>query len=269
MKSLNEFKQEPTLIEEEKSDYSKFDALVRAGLANKAQLNRIHRILDKMGEERPQFNNADREILRNLFNKMADVITNNKQIYQKARQVVREDSEVQAEGIIDTIDYKISPTGRKVRAHRLKIGDTDPNMRDAEKDDIKEATDSGREPPFMLVLKRTGIRIYPTGLKVAVYYNQKMDKYFSVPYGDGVNAAIQAEQIGMMDQLQQIAESKESKKVNFANGKSTVVDRYTASAITKVYESVNDDNKEKLKLMVEQSPEEFNKVVQFAFNKVK
>jgi hypothetical protein len=73
----------------------------------------------------------------------------------------------------------------------------------------------------------------------------------------------------MMDQLQQIAESKESKKVNFANGKSTVVDRYTASAITKVYESVNDDNKEKLKLMVEQSPEEFNKVVQFAFNKVK
>jgi len=49
MKSLLEFK---SIVEEEKSDYSKFDALVRAGLANKAQLQRIHKILDKMGEEK-------------------------------------------------------------------------------------------------------------------------------------------------------------------------------------------------------------------------
>jgi len=45
MKSLLEFKQ--PIIEEE-SDYAKFDMLVRAGLANKAQLQRIHKILDKM-----------------------------------------------------------------------------------------------------------------------------------------------------------------------------------------------------------------------------
>ena len=67
MKSLLEFK---SIVEEEKSDYSKFDALVRAGLANKAQLQRIHKILDKMSEEKPVFNNADREIMRNLFNKI-------------------------------------------------------------------------------------------------------------------------------------------------------------------------------------------------------
>ena len=76
MINLQEFRQ---LVEEEKSDYSKFDMLVRAGLANKAQLARIHRILDKMTEERPQFNNADREIMRNLFNRMVDIISNNKQ----------------------------------------------------------------------------------------------------------------------------------------------------------------------------------------------
>ena len=45
MKSLLEFK---SIVEEEKSDYSKFDTLVRAGLANKAQMQRIHKILDKM-----------------------------------------------------------------------------------------------------------------------------------------------------------------------------------------------------------------------------
>jgi hypothetical protein len=45
MKSLLDFK---TIVEEEKSDYSKFDMLVRAGLANKAQIQRIHKILEKM-----------------------------------------------------------------------------------------------------------------------------------------------------------------------------------------------------------------------------
>jgi hypothetical protein len=58
MKSLLDFK---TIVEEEKSDYSKFDMLIRAGLANKAQIQRIHKILDKMQEEKPVFNNADRK----------------------------------------------------------------------------------------------------------------------------------------------------------------------------------------------------------------
>ena len=84
MKSLLDCK---TIVEEEKSDYSKFDALVRAGLANKAQLARIHRIMDKMTEERPQFNNADREIMRNLFNRMTDLISNNKQILRATSMV--------------------------------------------------------------------------------------------------------------------------------------------------------------------------------------
>jgi len=42
MKTLNEFVQ---VVEEEKTDYTKFDTLVRAGLANKAQIQRIHAVL--------------------------------------------------------------------------------------------------------------------------------------------------------------------------------------------------------------------------------
>jgi len=91
MKSLFEFR---NIVEEEKSDYSKFDVLVRAGLANKAQMQRIHKILDKMHEERPQFNNADKMILQNLFNKMVDLISNNKQINMQARRAVKEDEEL-------------------------------------------------------------------------------------------------------------------------------------------------------------------------------
>lgn len=37
-------------------------------------------------------------------------------------------------------------------------------------------------PPVMLVLKRKGIRIFPDGTKVAMYYNDKLNLTFTVPY---------------------------------------------------------------------------------------
>ena len=153
MKSLLEFK---SIVEEEKSDYSKFDALVRAGLANKAQLARIHKILDKMGEERPVFNNADREILRNLFNRMVDLVSNNKQIYTKARQAVREEIELN-EAI--PMDSPLVP-----------------------------------DPPVILVIKRKAVRLYPDGTRIALYWSDKLKRIFSLPYGPAVQPVIQAEE---------------------------------------------------------------------------
>ena len=155
MKSLLEFK---SIVEEEKSDYSKFDTLVRAGLANKAQMQRIHKILDKMSEDRPQFNNADKMIIQNLFNKMVDLISNNKQINMQARRAVREDVEVTEEPVILQED---------------------------------------KDPPLVLVIKRKAIRLYPDGTRIALYYNEKLKKYFSVPYqyGSGMDAPIQSEEV--------------------------------------------------------------------------
>lgn len=153
MKSLLEFK---SIVEEEKQDYSKFDALVRAGLANKAQLARIHKILDKMSEEKPQFNNADREILRNLFNRMVDLVSS-KQIYGKARQAVREQLE---EARIDSVGsgYPLIP-----------------------------------DPPAVLVIKRRAVRLYPDGTRIALYFSDKLKRVFSVPYGPTIDSPIQAE----------------------------------------------------------------------------
>jgi hypothetical protein len=151
MKSLLEFK---SIVEEEKSDYSKFDALVRAGLANKAQLSRIHKILDKMGEERPVFNNADREIMRNLFNRMVDLISS-KQMFTKTRQAVREDVELN-EARMDT---PLVP-----------------------------------DPPVVLVIKRKAVRLYPDGTRIALYWSDKLKRVFSVPYGMPMDAPIQAEE---------------------------------------------------------------------------
>lgn len=267
MKNLQEFR---TLVEEEKSDYSKFDMLVRAGLANKAQLARIHRILDKMTEERPQFNNADREIMRNLFNKMVDLINNNKQIFQKTRQAVREETEELNEAELDTADFKVGPSGRKVRAHRFKVGDA-PVKEEVE---IEEATlEIAEDPPFVLVLKRKAIRMYPNRSKVALYYNQKLDKYFSIPYGGGIDAPVQAEETqieeAVMDQLHKIVANKQAQSVKFGNGQTRKVDHYTASAITQVHNALNDDNKKKFADMVHKSPAHLVKASDFAFSRAK
>ena len=200
MKSLLDFK---SIIEEEKADYSKFDTLVRAGLANKAQMQRIHKILDKMGEEKPQFNNADRMIIQNLFNKMVDLISNNKAINMQARRAVKEDIE---ESVLDTSDFKVGPSGRKVRAHRVKIGDKgyqDPTVEEK----LSEAqSKDGPTPPYVLLLKRKAIRLYPDGTKIALYYNKQINKFFSVPYDTPTGAAIQAEDVEQIDEIGDPAE---------------------------------------------------------------
>jgi len=235
MKSLQDFK---TLLEEEKSDYSKFDTLVRAGLANKAQMQRIHKILDKMGEEKPTFNNADRMIIQNLFNKMVDLISNNKQINTQARRAVREEVEVEVT--------------------------EEPVILQEDKD-----------PPLVLVIKRKAIRMYPDGTRIALYYNERLKKYFSVPYqyGSGMDAPIQSEEVeiteAVMDTLHKIVNDKQAKSVKFASGHTRKVDHFTASAITQVHKALNDDNKKKFADMVHKSPTHLQKAADFAFKQAK
>ena len=243
MKSLEDFK---NTLEEEKSDYSKFDVLVRAGLANKAQLARIHRVLDKMTEDRPQFNNADKMIVQNLFNKMVDLLSNNKQIFQKTRQAVREESEKEFENAIQISE---------------------------------ETPDLPKDPPFVLVLKRKAIRLFPNKVKMALYYNQKLDKYFSIPYGPNVSAGpLQAEETeekqvtiveAVMDQLHKIVGKKQANTVKFANGQTRKVDHFTASAITQVHNALNDENKKKFADMVHKSPAHLAKASDFAFSRAR
>lgn len=230
MKLTDKFK---LIAEEEKSDYSKFDVLVRAGLANKAQMQRIHKILDKMHEERPQFNNADKMILQNLFNKMVDLISNNKAINLQARRAVREE---------------------------------------IESEDLNEARmNMPMEPPVVLMLKRKAVRLYPDGQKVALYYNKQLDKYFSVPYE--IDSVVQAEEVqleeSVMDSLHKIVAGKQANSVKFASGHSRKIDHYTASAITQVHKALNDDNKKKFADLVHKSPEHFQKAAAFAFKHAK
>lgn len=260
MKSFQDFK--TVLIEEEKSDYTKFDALVRAGLANKAQIQRLHKILDRMGEERPQFNNADRMIIQNLFTKMVDLITNNKQIYSQARRAVREELE---EGVIDTVDYKLGAGGQKVRSHRIKVGDTAPEVGDdpeADDDDYKKLKkeevsylEENVDPPFVLILKRKAIRYYPEGIKNVLYYNEKLNRYFSVPYSAGtpMNNPVTAEET----------------IVKHNDGTFSIIDEETALSIDVVFESLSEDNQIKFSNLLKESKEGLDKVLEFVEKQTK
>lgn len=265
MKSLNQFKSKTVL--EEESNYSKFDVLVRAGLADKSQIQRLHKVLDKMSEDRPVLNNMEKTIVQNLLSKMVDLITNNQQIFQKARQAVREDVN---EGVVVASDLKYNPeTGRKYPAHRKTMG-------------VKKAEEPGQMQestgniPFILVLKRKAIRQYPDGTKVALYFSEKLGKYFSVPYTEvkSLDSVIQSEGVeqvtgSVFDSLKYIAESKKSNYVLFDNGSTKLVDVDTATAIVETYNSLERDNQLKLVENVSKDKATFKTISEFSWKHYK
>ena len=235
MKSLQEFK---SVVEEEKQDFSKFDALVRAGLGNKAQIQRMHQILAKMEEERPNFSQADRSIIQNIFMKMVDLITNNPQIHRQARKSVKE-------SIVDTSDFKLSASGKKARAHRIKFDDPE-----EVKEEIVLDESIAKDPPFILILKRKAIRLYPNGMKVAVYHNDRLDKDFAIPFTQDDAGMIQAEQIEL------------------DTGDIVELDEETLEAFQAVYLSLTEENQEKFVDLIHTSPETFEQAREFALSKV-
>lgn len=218
MKSLLNFK---LITEEEKKDYSKFDALVRAGLANKAQMQRIHKILDKMGEEKPNFNPADRAILQNLFNRMVDLISNNKQIYSKAKQAVREELE-------ESASVPLVPV-----------------------------------PPIIMVIKRKAVRLYPDGTRIALYYNDKMKRYFSVPFGtpEADISGVQAE--NFIDELRATANLTEETTLELQDGSQIELDTLMVNRIVYAYDGLEEENKEKFIDLLTSSEESFDKTYEF------
>jgi hypothetical protein len=220
MKSLLDFK---LITEEEKKDYSKFDALVRAGLANKAQVQRIHKILDKMGEDKPNFSPADRAIMQNLFNRMVDLISNNKQIYSRAKQAVREELE----------------EGTKMNAPLVPL------------------------PPIIMVIKRKAVRLYPDGTRIALYYNDKMKRYFSVPFGspEADISGVQAE--SFIDELRAMSNLTEETTLELKDGSQVELDVLMVNRIVYAYDGLEEENKEKFVDLLTSSEESFDKAYEF------
>ena len=70
----------------------------------------------------------------------------------------------------------------------------------------------------------------------------------------------------IMDDLKKIVSKKAAKRIKFKDGKTEMVDSFSASAITQVYEKVNRQNKKKMEKMAETSTG-FLKLMDFAMSK--
>lgn len=214
-------------------------------------------------------------------------------------------------GGLDSATYKLAPLvspegtpvqpGRKIRAHRVlftandetQLASTAPapvpgtgevihkhkrthkhkHKTEKLKEEILE--ESAFDPPPVLLLKRKAIRMFSNDTRMALYYNDRLNKYFSIPYSTtkSLDSPIQAEsvnQIGMMNEIYQIAIGEHpTGKVEFENGESRRLDRVTATAISLVYEAANEENKNKINEMVSKSPNDLMKIAQFAYHKIK
>lgn len=230
MKSFKSFE-----INEEVS-LEKFDALVRAGLANKAQLQRLHTILQKMHEKDDvTLSRADRMIVTNLFNKMLELITTDKTIFQKARQTVKEEQEF-----------------------------------------IEESSRETDKLPAVLILKRKSIRLFPNNVKVAIYHSDKLDRSFALPMTDLSMSSVTEEVVaagpiegGVIKTLREIIKGKVANVVQFKDGKKMKVDMYSAKAILLVYDAVDPQNKTKIDQLLNKDKHGFMKVADFAFSRAK
>ena len=71
-----------------------------------------------------------------------------------------------------------------------------------------------------------------------------------------------------IDVLKNIVKNKQHKTIKFKDG-SLKVDMFTASAITKVYDAVNDANKKKMEPMLNGKKAQFMKIADFAMKQVR
>ncbi len=145
MKSFDEFKS--SLVEAVSPERQRFDALVRAGLMDKAQLPKLHRVLDKISQDQP-LSSAERQLVLDLVTELTHLATGNLGVFQKIRQSVKEEQV-----------NEIADMNAQALYHK--------------------------EPPPLIVMRRKAIRMYPGDTKIALYYSDKLGRYFSVPYVEG------------------------------------------------------------------------------------
>jgi len=171
------------------------------------------------------------------------------------------------EGVLSSANFKISKAGYKIKAHRIRIGDKTGERLEytkGKKDKLKEAAVDNMafpDPPVVLVIRRKAVRLYPDGTRIALYWSDKLRKYFSVPYGPAFNSPIQAE--NFIEQLKVIKEEKEEQTVELSDGVLIELNSHMIEHILYAYSKLTEQNKEKFVETLTNTEESFNKTYEF------
>jgi hypothetical protein len=138
-------------------------------------------------------------------------------------------------------------------------------------------------PPNILILRRQTVRQFPNHTMVALYYNDKLDQYFSIPYG-GPTAddsavvtpvALKEDEAkedlyeGVMSHLERVKSFQTDKPLYHHDGSQTKIDPQTANALLTVHKALHPDNQKKMADAMEHSKGKFHKIVDFAWKQVK
>jgi hypothetical protein len=118
-------------------------------------------------------------------------------------------------------------------------------------------------PPIILVIKRKAVRLYPDGTRIALYYNDKMKRYFSVPFGTPESdiSGVQAE--SFIDELRSTSKLTEDTVLELRDGSQVEMNSTIIEHIINAYDELKEDNKEKFIDLLTSSAESFDKAYEF------
>lgn len=159
-----------------------------------------------------------------------------------------------------------------------KFSEIRTNLSFEEEEEVLE--ESSHDLPMTILLVRKGIRIFPTGDKVALYTNSKIGVDVSIPYGQHLHNAMKGygkltkaleedyeeldESYSMMRRLEAIANGSEEADVPMANGASAKVNPVIAKYILTLHSVLTPENQKAVKAMLNGSPKDFAKLARFA-----
>lgn len=155
MKNIKQIRENVEIFSEE-AEMRKLTTLVRAGLFDAKKLPMLKRALEKNANE---MTTAEKKTLIELLDSLMAEVLDSQQVYQKVKtSVMKKDLHEKTE--IAKNDY---------------LNKFDPRF---------DRNASERDLPYIIILKRKAIRVYPDNQKVGLYYSQALDKYVSIPLGN-------------------------------------------------------------------------------------
>ena len=141
--------------------------------------------------------------------------------------------------------------------------------------DDKQNHNLPADPPNVLVMRRKSIRQFPNGQRVALYFIDRINMYVSIPYShmtwtpEEVEVTEEPFEENIINSLCEIVQTKTGKQVTFNDGSELRIGIDTANSILKLHESLNDENKQKVAVMLKESKMHFRRISEFAAKTIK
>ena len=194
MKSLAQIRKtsEDVLLENtDNTDIKKLTTLVRSGLFDPNKLMLLKRALAK---ENMKMTKAERQVLLDLLDKLLNLVTNDRQMFGRTRQIVREEAEDGEFEDIPINEVSALPAVGERGIGPGALARSIANANRGNRGNVKVGVDTN-QIPALIVLKRRAIRVFPDGQKVALYWADRINKYISVPFQSiGISEDLDEEQ---------------------------------------------------------------------------